>query len=390
MENKKVRVLFPFVEAGMGHIMPMKSVLEEFKRKYGNKVEIIESKFYSETNNPDLIKYEKYLCSKVRKYGKSRFYGYWDTFNCQFWGRKISSWGAIKALYPKAYKESLKHMEELKPDVVFSTHWASNYVAYKIKNRPICINYCPDTFFNKLFEGDADMNLISMPYGYRRAMKKRMYNENNLKLVPFLIRNEVYNIPLDKKTNRINMNLPLDKFTIVLAEGGYGIGKMKAICEELITKHLPITVVAVCGKNENLYNYFKSLKTTDEVTFIPFGFTTRILELEAAADLFCGKSGNIIAEPTFFGVPSIITQFSTLIEKYIGKHYIKEVKCAIKEFNPHKVVLKIEDFINNPLKLKPLIENAKKYHEHFGAEETADIIWQLIIKKYPELKDSNI
>lgn len=385
MEENKIRVLFPYVEAGMGHIMPMKSVIEMFRKKYGNRVDIIESKFYSETNDPDLKTFENFLCSQVKKYSLKRFYGYWSTFNCQFWGRHLSSWGAMKFCYPKAYKKSLIHMEELKPDLVFSTHWATNYVAWRTKNRPICINYCPDTFLNKLFECDADLTLISMPYGYRRAMKKRLYNENNLKLVPFLIRNEVYNIPLDKRINRENMNLPLDKFTIVLAEGGYGIGKMKAICEELITLDLPITVVPVCGKNQELYEYFKSLVPNPSVSFIPFGFTTRILELEASANLFCGKSGNIIAEPTFFGVPSIITNCATLIETYIANHYIKEVKCALKEFNPHKVVLMIQDFIKNPNKLDSYIKNAKEYHCHFGAEATADIIWQQLIKKFPNL-----
>ena len=30
MEENKIRVLFPYVEAGMGHIMPMKSFIEMF------------------------------------------------------------------------------------------------------------------------------------------------------------------------------------------------------------------------------------------------------------------------------------------------------------------------------------------------------------------------
>lgn len=370
----------------MGHIMPMRSIVEEFSKKYGDKFEIVESKFYSETNNPDMIEFEKFLSTEVRRYSKSRLYGYWSSFNCQFWGRRISSYSTMRIIRHKSYKASLEHMEELHPDVVFSTHWASNYLAWRIKEKPICINYCPDAFFNKLFECEADMNLISMPYGYNRAMKKRIYNEDNLKLVPFLIRNEVFDIPLDKKTNRKNMNLPLDKFTIVLAEGGYGIGKMKDACEELIKLHIPMTVVPICGKNEELYNHFMSLKSSDEVTFIPYSFTDKILELEASADLFCGKSGNIIAEPTFFGVPSIITNYATIVERYIGQHYIDYVKCAVKEFKSHKIVKLILDFIANPEKLKVLSDNAKNYHSHFGAEETSDIIYNLILKKYPDLK----
>jgi UDP-N-acetylglucosamine:LPS N-acetylglucosamine transferase len=41
-----------------------------------------------------------------------------------------------------------------------------------------------------------------------------------------------------------------------------------------------------------------------------------------ASELFCSKAGNMIAEPTFFGVPSIITGTSTSIETNIGDYYI--------------------------------------------------------------------
>jgi hypothetical protein len=30
-------------------------------------------------------------------------------------------------------------------------------------------------------------------------------------------------------------------------------------------------------------------------------------------------------------------------------------------------------------------ENALKYHDNFGSEKTADILWEALCKKYPEL-----
>ena len=44
--NKKYKVLFPFVEAGFGHIMPLKSVSDAFEQKYGDKVEILKPYFF--------------------------------------------------------------------------------------------------------------------------------------------------------------------------------------------------------------------------------------------------------------------------------------------------------------------------------------------------------
>ncbi|MBQ1846593.1 MAG: hypothetical protein II135_01180 [Clostridia bacterium] len=63
---KKIRVLFPYVEAGFGHIMPMKSIDQTFRKKYGDKVEVVSSKFFTETGNPHLTKYEQMISKQVR------------------------------------------------------------------------------------------------------------------------------------------------------------------------------------------------------------------------------------------------------------------------------------------------------------------------------------
>lgn len=46
---KKPKVLFPFVEAGLGHIMPMTAVVDVFEKKYGDRVEVIRTNFFQDT-----------------------------------------------------------------------------------------------------------------------------------------------------------------------------------------------------------------------------------------------------------------------------------------------------------------------------------------------------
>lgn len=385
---RKVRILFPEVEAGLGHIMPLRAVAETFEKKYGDKVDVVRINFYKEANTKKLNKFQNLLIKSVKHYSLSRAYGYWETFNMQFWGITLSNWGTFEYRVPGSSKEGREYLESLNVDAVFSTHWATNYYAEHIKeNKPLTIMYCPDVLMNNLFMYRSDLYLISFERGYNSALKKykHVVNKDNLKLVPFLIRNEAFDIPMDKKVNRRKLGLPEDKFTIVIAEGGYGIGKLEPLCEKLTKEHLPITVIAVCGKNQELVEKLSKLEVTDEVTFIPLGFTTNMLEYQASCDLFCGKSGNIIAEPTFFGHPSIITNFATTIEKNIGKYYLEDVGCAIKEFEVDKIIELIKDFVAHPEKLKPYEEKALKHHDDYGAEATADIIYDALLKKYPSL-----
>lgn len=383
----KIRVLFPYIEAGYGHIMPMKSIEDTFRNKYGDKVEVISSKFFTETNEKCMIRYEKKLADHVRLYNKCPPIGYIGSFANDFFGVRLSTFGCMRLLSPVACKRGIEYMKELNPDIVFSTHWASNYYAEKQKEKkPYTIMYCPDAQFNKLFQYRCDLSLISMPYGYYKALRKKRYNIRNLDLVPFLIRNEAFDITKEKKEIRRLLGIPEDNFTVLFAEGGYGIGKMAKIAELLIKKHLPLTVITVCGTNSKLHKKLKSLKSSDEVTYLPLGFADNMLQLQAASDIFCGKSGNILAESTFFGNPSVVTHFANMIERNIADHYINTVGCAIKEFSPKKTVDLICSFAEDVSLLKPYKEAAIAYHANFGAEKAADAVWAFIKEKYPDLE----
>ncbi|MDE5789198.1 MAG: hypothetical protein K2H78_02150, partial [Clostridia bacterium] len=119
---------------------------------------------------------------------------------------------------------------------------------------------------------------------------------------------------------------------------------------------------------------------------VPVGYTDRMLEYMAAADLFCGKSGaNTLIEATFAGVPQIITNYASGVEKLNCEYYVDEIKTALKIFKPKKVVDAIEKFINDPTKLAPLQAAAEAQRQNYGAEQSARLIYELLCTRFPEL-----
>lgn len=384
-KKKKLRVVFPFVEAGYGHIMPMRSISETFCKKYGDRVEVILSDFYTETNDDHMMRYEQNISRQVRLYNRHPAIGYLVSFACAASGPIASSYVSVRGIAPVAYRRALAHLSDLQPDVVFSTHWATNYYAEHLPQKPLTVMYCPDAQFTNSFKYPSDFYMISMPKGYSKAIGKKPFDKNNLKLVNFLIRNEAFSIHPDQRAARRKLGLPEENFTVLLAEGGYGIGKMEKICRRLVKEHIPLTVIPVCGKNKKLYRRFSSLDVSEEVTFRPHGFVDDIFTLYAAADLFCGKSGNIIAEPTFFGIPSIVTGCTQTIEYRIADHYINTVGCAIKQFSPKKTAEMIKEFAADPSLLSPYKKAAAAYHENFGSEQAADELFKAIVHAFPDL-----
>ena len=149
-----------------------------------------------------------------------------------------------------------------------------------------------------------------------------------------------------------------------------------------------ITVVPICGKNVKLYEKLKAVTPSPSVDFRVLGFTDRILEYLGAADLFMGKSGaSSVAEPCFFGVPEIITSYGTQMEQHNAHYYIDHVGNALAIFNPKKAAEKVRFFYDNPQELEKLAEKARAHHDNYGAEQTADIMWELLKKKFPELAE---
>lgn len=387
---KKPRVLFPYTEAGFGHKMPMESIADEFEKLYGDKVECVRSVFYREGGDKKLIEFERRMCNSVVKNNKHTSLGFLATFCNNFFGIRLATWGAMAALCVGSRKCGYAHMDELAPDLVFSTHYSTNYYARHCGCKPLTMLYCPDVCLNPLYMYECDMTLVPTQKGYERALKsrRRKYDENNLKKVDFLIRNGAFTTPRDKIQARRNLGFDEDKFTVLLAEGGYGIGKMKKICEKILKRDLPVTLVPVCGKNDKLLEYFKSLKSKGNTDFRPVGLADNMFELLVAADVFCGKSGaSMAAEPCFFGVPHVITKYASGIEKQNGIYYIKEIGSAIKEFNTTRAVKLIEDFTAHPEKLEPYKKAAESNHANFGATKCAHLIFELLCTRFPELKE---
>ena len=368
----KPRVVFPFVEAGMGHIMPARSIADAFEKKYGNYATVIRSNFFTESNQKSLITFEKNLVREVKKYNKSAVYGWLNMFAMDIFGTNLLSKVIMDVYIPGIKRAARSHLEELLPDMVVSTHWATAYYAHNIESKPINVSYVPDVQIVPLCSYPNDLTLVSTERGYKRALKKykNRFNENNLKLVPFAIRNEAFSYSMDKKVNRRALGLDENKLTIILFEGGYGIGRTKEITKRLAKSDLDLTIIAICGKNKKLYDYLSSLKPNPNVNLIVEGFCENILSYLSCADIFLGKSGaSSVAEPTYFGLAEIITKCATSQEYDNAQYYVKDVKNALTIFSPKKVEKKIRQFVDNPQLLFQMQNNALKMHDNFGSEK---------------------
>lgn len=378
MESKRIKVLFPYVEAGFGHITPLKSMKNAFEKKYGDQYEIVETYFYTQTGNEDLKKFNDLLCQQVRMHNKCHLYGIANTIAVLVFGGRVCNWFCMKAIRPKAYKAGMEYLKSFNCDVVVSTHWATNYYAMKMEDRPLTIIYNPDIYRNLLFEYPADLVLTPSEEICKKVVKRTKFTEDSFQPCAIAISENAKNRETDKKLLQKSLGFDNDNFTICISEGGYGIGRMERIIKKLIKLDKPYNIIAICGRNEDLFHDLEKTKRGKNLKLVNVPLCENIIPYLSACDLYLGKGGaNSLAEAVYCGAPMIITGEATLIEHGNAKFYKKE-GCALRIRKVRKIVKKIIYLSEHQDELDRMKANVDRIHPIFDSEKLADQIHEFV------------
>ncbi len=384
VSGKKPRVAFTYVEAGKGHIIPTDSVCEAFEKKYGDRVEVVRSRFFTETGDPRLEKTEKLFSKTVRLQNRSPIWSFLCKLGNLIAGDTFAIYVLLK-LTPSgraACSRAVKHISDLDADVIYTAHWAIPFYVNRCKGRhPYVVCFCPDVYSNGAFNMDCNDFLISSSVGYKRVCGRRMYAGGNVTLVPFPMRNNVKELTdADKKAElREKYGISPDAFVVALSDGGYGLARLEATVESLLRAKQRMTVIALCGTNKELYLRLieREKRCPENIRLIAVDFTDKMPEYLACADVYAGKSGaNSIAEPTALGVPVIVTKCITYIEKGIMRYYVKHLRGALYIPSARKAAKQICRFADDPSLLTPYRQALLSAScGSYDAEASADLLW---------------
>jgi processive 1,2-diacylglycerol beta-glucosyltransferase len=117
---------------------------------------------------------------------------------------------------------------------------------------------------------------------------------------------EFNNLP-SKKQARSIIGMAEDKFTILLMGGGLGVGPIENIFLGLQKLNFDVQIIAVCGRNKDLFDKLNNLsKDLDKKTLV-YGFSEQIGTFMASSDIIISKTGGItVSESLAAGLPMII------------------------------------------------------------------------------------
>ncbi len=383
MQNKKT-VVFTYVEAGMGHIIPIKSISKAFKTKYGNEFNVIDSYVFSQSKSDKVKKMGKELSDHTIRASVNWFYNKFEAFSYL-----LSSKLTLKFLdlhFAKARQDFYLDLKELNPDLIVSSYYLPSHLAKQSNEKgytnTLIATYSPDPYIYPSWDRNCDMFLVNNDNAFNMAIKGG-FDKNKVKRVPAIYKKEIVDYPFNKEQARKNLGLVKDKFNVLYTGGAYGVKGTEKLVKTLLSSGLNIRLTVVCGKNKTIYNNMLALEKfrTAECEYEVVGYTDKLHEFVTASDIVIGKAGsNTMMEVARLSRPLIVYRESSRLEEKTAKFFEKE-KTAKRIRNPKKIVKFIKECIENPEKLKPYVENCVKYQDDSGAEKVADLLYDLLKSK---------
>ncbi len=382
----KQKILLTYVESGFGHISSMDGIYDALCEKYGDAYEIEKSFILTDDGFKNLVRMNKFLIKQVQNTNKIPYFGrFIFPIISLLGGQKVMRF-FHRQLAHKSFKQGLDAIVRRKPDVILTNHYFTDLLAVEYKRRidpdVVVINYNPDPTLHTFWDKRDGLFIVNNPIAHRKALKYK-FDPDKLRLVTPCVRKHVENNTLTREQLRDKFDLPPDKFTVVIADGGYMLGRGAKFARAIVKSGLPITLCVIAGKNQKRFKEFKAielgtskLKTAPSMTFRAYEFLENAYELYGAADVFLTKGGpNAVIDSIYMHTPVMIDYCPHVIEAGTKELFIKEHGCGETAFTKRKAIKRIRGFMKDKTPLMQYEDNIQMLiEEGNGATAVADII----------------
>ena len=228
-----------------------------------------------------------------------------DAVGAQGWLRTLRRWGnARQELGLTAW------LLEHQPDVVIATHFFPVEVVAALKRRgrlrskliSAITDWLPHSFW--ICPG-VDRYTVATEVT-RQALRQRGVPDAQIAVTGIPI-DQRFAAPLDRAVTAQRLGLAADRFTILIASGGFGLGPVEAIVRALAQAPGPYQLLVVAGRNAALQRALEQLRPQIPHPTTVYGFVGNMDDLMAVSDLLISKSGGLTcAEAMARGLPMMI------------------------------------------------------------------------------------
>jgi len=172
----------------------------------------------------------------------------------------------------------------------------------------------------------------------------------------------------------------LEKPTVLLLSGGFGVGPMKQMLASFAESRDNLSLVVVAGNNPKLEAECKALAATLPVPIKVFGFVSNMHELMDAADLVVTKPGGLTTtEILAKGRPmALIAPIPGQEQR--NAEYLLEEGAAVRLYDVADAAHHLQRWLADPVRLRRMAAAAQAIAKPFAAQEIAAKLVETLAK----------
>jgi processive 1,2-diacylglycerol beta-glucosyltransferase len=278
-----MKVLILSLTVGAGHNVVAGVIAEDLEKK-GHSTKIIKM--------CDDFKFQNWLITKANfraaKYFPKTYKKVYDSYR----GKDVFY---KDSFFEKFDPKLVDEINEFEPDVILSTHVMGQVFALiyknKFKKQPTLYFIATDYELPPQVLKQNDYVIVADNYFVDMFMKKGYTEEQ---ILPFGIPiNPKFATSHNSSEVKAEFNLKNNVFTIMLMNGGAGIGNIAKIFKHLVKTQDDIQVIVINGKNKKSYDLVNKLSKKTSKHIVNIGFTKEVDKLMEVSDVLITKTGCI-------------------------------------------------------------------------------------------------
>ncbi len=334
-----MKILIVHASAGAGHTKAAEALYNGLKKSTNHQVTLIDSLDYTYPLYKKFYRFI-YILMVTRM---SKLWGFFFATTDEPSLRPLIR--VVRRVLHKVHAHKLERFliaEQF--DYIFSTHFMSTEVmGYlkrndRIKSKTVCCITDFDVHHIWTAEG-VDYYTVASDFTKKKLIELGAF-ENRI-FVTGIPTDEKFSSPVDKIALRKIMGLQVDRFTVLVATGSFGMGPIKDIIRAL----KGYQVLVVCGHNKKLFEELTREKLSDVKVL---GLVNNMEALMAVADIMVTKPGGLsIAEALVRHLPMIF--FSAIPGQ--EENNIKVLKVygiGMSDFNISQMIVQIDKLRDDP------------------------------------------
>lgn len=290
--------------------------------------------------------------------------------------REMNSTKYFKTLRYLSMRRMMKFLKDAQPSIVVSTFpfaaaTMSMLKTYGFTRVPTVTVITDHTDHSSWIHPHTDQYIVgSNPV--RQALLNYGIPDSKIAVTGIPIRPEfskTYSRDALRKKHGLDSVLP----TILVAGGGYGImgNRLNDILDNLSTK---IQLLYVCGHNEKLKKQLTERFKDSKHRILITGYIDYIHELMALSDLMITKPGGLTTSEAMAQELPMLFEKSLPGQEQDNARLLIQAGVAMQADHPFDLKLKLERILNNPILLKQMREQAKKFNTKRAAFDALDVI----------------